>query len=46
MGASSSRQNLPVTSKFSDAGENDTVKYAMSSMQGWHDTMDDAVSTP
>ncbi|PNT68629.1 probable protein phosphatase 2C 21 [Brachypodium distachyon] len=39
MGAAAS---LPVTSKFSTAGENDSIKYGTSSMQGWREQMEDA----
>ncbi|KQJ99482.1 probable protein phosphatase 2C 21 isoform X2 [Brachypodium distachyon] len=42
MGAAGSLPSLPVTSKLSTAGENDSIKYATSSMQGWPEEMEDA----
>ena len=35
----------PKTDKFSQDGENDRLRYGLSSMQGWRATMEDAVST-
>lgn len=35
----------PKTDKFSEDGENDSLRYGLSSMQGWRATMEDAVST-
>ncbi|KAK9014991.1 hypothetical protein V6N11_006126 [Hibiscus sabdariffa] len=32
----------PKTEKFSDDGENDRLRYGLSSMQGWRSTMEDA----
>ena len=34
----------PKTDKLSEEGENDTLRYGLSSMQGWRATMEDAVS--
>lgn len=34
----------PKTEKFSEDGENDRLRYGLSSMQGWRATMEDAVS--
>lgn len=34
----------PKTEKASDDGENDRLRYGLSSMQGWRATMEDAVS--
>ncbi|KAF8013326.1 hypothetical protein BT93_I1235 [Corymbia citriodora subsp. variegata] len=34
--------STPKTEKFSDDGENDRVRYGLSSMQGWRATMEDA----
>lgn len=34
----------PRTEKSSEDGENDKLKYGVSSMQGWRSTMEDAVS--
>lgn len=34
----------PKTDKLSEEGENDELKYGLSSMQGWRATMEDAVS--
>lgn len=34
----------PKTDKLSEDGENDTLRYGLSSMQGWRATMEDAVS--
>ncbi|XP_062217767.1 probable protein phosphatase 2C 20 [Phragmites australis] len=39
MGASNSR---PVTTKFTEGGENDRIRYAASTMQGWRKNMEDA----
>lgn len=36
--------STPKTEKFSDDGENDKLRYGLSSMQGWRATMEDAVS--
>lgn len=36
--------STPKTEKFSEDGENDRVRYGLSSMQGWRATMEDAVS--
>jgi hypothetical protein len=36
--------SLPVESKFTDEKENDRIKYVVSSMQGWGEKMEDAVS--
>lgn len=36
--------STPKTEKFSEDGENDRLKYGLSSMQGWRTTMEDAVS--
>ena len=36
--------STPKTEKFSDDGENDRLRYGLSSMQGWRATMEDAVS--
>lgn len=38
MGASNSR---PVTAKFTDGEENDIIKYAAPSIQGWRAKMED-----
>jgi hypothetical protein len=46
MGGSSSRGLMPVLQKSSEVGENDRIKYAASSMQGWRRYMEDAVSNP
>ena len=35
----------PKTDKASQDGENDKLRYGLSSMQGWRTTMEDAVST-
>jgi hypothetical protein len=35
----------PKTDKASQDGENDRLRYGLSSMQGWRTTMEDAVST-
>lgn len=37
--------STPKTDKFSEDGENDTLRYGLSSMQGWRASMEDAVST-
>lgn len=34
----------PKTDKLSEDGENDKLRYGLSSMQGWRATMEDAVS--
>lgn len=34
----------PKTEKASDDGENERLRYGLSSMQGWRATMEDAVS--
>lgn len=34
----------PKTEKVSEDGENDRLRYGLSSMQGWRSTMEDAVS--
>ncbi|XP_039060952.1 probable protein phosphatase 2C 60 isoform X2 [Hibiscus syriacus] len=34
--------STPKTEKFSDDGENDRLRYGLSSMQGWRSTMEDA----
>lgn len=34
----------PKTEKFSEDGENNKLRYGLSSMQGWRSTMEDAVS--
>ena len=34
----------PKTEKASDDGENESLRYGVSSMQGWRATMEDAVS--
>lgn len=34
----------PKTDKFSEDGENDKLRYGLSSMQGWRANMEDAVS--
>lgn len=36
--------STPKTEKFSENGENERLKYGLSSMQGWRTTMEDAVS--
>lgn len=36
--------STPKTDKFSEDGENDTLRYGLSSMQGWRASMEDAVS--
>lgn len=36
--------STPKTEKFSDDGENNRLRYGLSSMQGWRATMEDAVS--
>lgn len=35
----------PKTDKVSEDGENEKLRYGLSSMQGWRATMEDAVST-
>lgn len=35
----------PKTEKTSEDGENDRLRYGLSSMQGWRKTMEDAVCT-
>lgn len=37
--------STPKTEKFSEDGENDSLRFGLSSMQGWRATMEDAVST-
>lgn len=37
--------STPKTEKISEDGENDKLRYGLSSMQGWRSTMEDAVST-
>ena len=36
--------STPKTEKVSEDGENDKLKFGLSSMQGWRATMEDAVS--
>jgi hypothetical protein len=36
--------STPKTEKVSEDGENDKLKFGVSSMQGWRTTMEDAVS--
>jgi hypothetical protein len=36
--------STPKTDKLSENGENDRLKFGLSSMQGWRATMEDAVS--
>jgi hypothetical protein len=36
--------STPKTEKLSEDGENDKLKFGLSSMQGWRATMEDAVS--
>jgi len=36
--------STPKTEKFSEDGENDRLRYGLSSMQGWRASMEDAVS--
>jgi protein phosphatase 1G len=36
--------STPKTEKFSEDGENDCLRYGLSSMQGWRASMEDAVS--
>ena len=36
----------PKTEKFSEDGDNGTLKYGASSMQGWRSSMEDAVGDP
>jgi len=36
--------STPKTEKFSEDGENERLRYGLSSMQGWRATMEDAVS--
>jgi hypothetical protein len=36
--------STPKTDKVSEDGENDKLKFGLSSMQGWRATMEDAVS--
>lgn len=36
--------STPKTEKSSDDGENEHLRYGLSSMQGWRATMEDAVS--
>lgn len=38
--------STPKTDKFSEDGENDKLKFGLSSMQGWRASMEDAVSLP
>ena len=37
--------STPKTEKLSEDGENDKLKFGLSSMQGWRATMEDAVSS-
>lgn len=36
--------STPKTDKLSEDGENERVRYGLSSMQGWRATMEDSVS--
>lgn len=36
--------STPKTEKLSEDGENDKLKFGLSSMQGWRASMEDAVS--
>lgn len=36
--------STPKTDKSSEDGENDRLRFGLSSMQGWRSTMEDAVS--
>jgi len=36
--------STPKIEKFSEDGENEHLRYGLSSMQGWRATMEDAVS--
>lgn len=36
--------STPKTEKFSEDGENDRLRFGLSSMQGWRAAMEDAVS--
>lgn len=36
--------STPKTEKFSEDGENDKLRFGLSSMQGWRANMEDAVS--
>lgn len=36
--------STPKTGKASEDGENDSLRYGLSSMQGWRATMEDAVN--
>jgi protein phosphatase 1G len=36
--------STPKTEKLSEDGENDQLKFGLSSMQGWRASMEDAVS--
>lgn len=36
--------STPKTEKFSEDGENDRLRFGLSSMQGWRATMEDAVT--
>jgi protein phosphatase 1G len=36
--------STPKTEKFSEDGENDGLRYGLSSIQGWRTSMEDAVS--
>jgi hypothetical protein len=38
--------STPKTDKLSEDGENDKLKFGLSSMQGWRASMEDAVSFP
>jgi protein phosphatase 1G len=38
--------STPKTDKLSEDGQNDKLKFGLSSMQGWRATMEDAVSFP
>ncbi|RZR89500.1 hypothetical protein BHM03_00017231, partial [Ensete ventricosum] len=37
--------STPKTEKFSEDGDNDRLRFGLSSMQGWRATMEDAVSS-
>lgn len=37
--------STPKTEKYSEDGENNRLRFGMSSMQGWRSTMEDAVSS-
>ena len=38
--------STPKTDKLSEDGQNDKLKFGLSSMQGWRASMEDAVSFP